>query len=209
MTYQGKQRALVKPGEAYLRDRARPPSYDDASIGRQRHQQVSGITHSTRDDHGGRPIRRGHFVRRDYADHQSTCIDGLLSRDSRGWAAATAYERYSEACQESAGFARQVIGRRSGFGASKNRDLGTSVRREHCGVSISEVALTEFLKHAGEVPSQSSSCCCLSAMLRLACNTDFQQVRTKPHKLALKGYQLRTNCRCTVTSHLHAPHQFA
>jgi len=96
----------VQPGEAYLRDGAGTPSYHDAGVTCQRHQEIACVTHSARDDYGSRPIWRGHFIGWNYADHQSTRIHGVFGRDPRGWTAASAYQSYAEPSQESACFTR-------------------------------------------------------------------------------------------------------
>ena len=86
----------MEPSETHLRNRAGSSTDDDACIPGQRHQQVSRVAHTARNNDGSWPIRRWHFIRRDDAHNQASSIYGLFRYDSRGRATTAAYDCYAE-----------------------------------------------------------------------------------------------------------------
>jgi hypothetical protein len=88
---------------------ARATANDDARITGKGHQEIARISHATRNNDAGRPIRWRHLIRRHDAQHQAVGRDGTLGSHPSRWAAAAAHDRDTELRERFARLAGELI----------------------------------------------------------------------------------------------------
>ena len=91
---------------------------------------LEGITHAARNDHRRWPIRIGHFIGRQDADHQPASGHGALRRNPRRGAAATADDGDAQAGKQFACLAGQFVGYAAGVSPSGMAPARAAIRVE-------------------------------------------------------------------------------
>lgn len=86
----------MKPGEVDLGLGPDAAPDDDAGITGESHEEVAGVTHPAGKNHGRRPVRWGHLVRRNDAEHEAFRLNRALGGDPGCGTAAAAHDGDAE-----------------------------------------------------------------------------------------------------------------
>src|SRR5450432_390250 len=122
-THKRKQGPVMKPGEANLGYCSRATADYEARVARQCHDEIAGISHSTRDQNAARPMSRANIVGGNDADDETTCGESGLRCNAGGRASAPAHERDAKPCDERTSRCRKIICTGTGLGAAQHTYL--------------------------------------------------------------------------------------
>jgi hypothetical protein len=108
----------MQPGETDLGFRSGPASDDNAGITGKSHEEIAGISHSTRNENGARPVFQTNLIGRNYAHDHTARLESTLSGNPRGWTSAATYNGNALRRQQSPGGRGQIVCSRARLGAA-------------------------------------------------------------------------------------------
>ena len=114
---------MMEPRQANFRNRTRAPTDHEAGVARQSHEEIAGIAHAARNEHGARPVLQFDIVGGNNAHDGATGCERTFRRDTRGWTAAPTDERETESGDQFTGIGRKIVRARSGLGAAQDAYL--------------------------------------------------------------------------------------